>query len=67
MDLQSRRVAQQKVSLRALGRRRAVEVRYGRFLNNPRVAPESHIEDRYAGIETQSLGRHVRLSKPPAN
>lgn len=52
-------VGKQKVSLRQLGEDRAGEVRFGRFLANPRVTVKELVEGACEGIGTRSAGRHV--------
>ena len=52
-------VEQQSVRLRKLGGGRAGEVRFGRFLANPRVSRLNLVESVCSGIETRCAGRHV--------
>lgn len=49
----------QKVSLRALGKNRAGEMRLGRFLRNPKVTVKELMEGVCAGIGERAEGRHV--------
>lgn len=52
-------VARQSVCLRHLGGGRANEVRFGRFLANPRVSIDALIQGACADIGERSAGRHV--------
>ena len=52
-------VVRQSVCLRHLGGGRANEVRFGRFLANPRVSTDALIQGACADIGERSAGRHV--------
>jgi hypothetical protein len=58
-ELHERLVGKQQVCLRQLGENRAGEVRFGRFLANPRVSVEELIDGACADIGLRSCGRHV--------
>ncbi len=58
-ELRQRMVSQQDVCLRRLGKGRAGEVRFGRFINNERVSVEQLIEGTCAGIQSRCAGRHI--------
>lgn len=57
--MHARLVGRQSVCLRQLGGGRAGEVRFGRFLANPRVTINDLVDGACDGIGTRSAGRHV--------
>jgi hypothetical protein len=52
-------VGQAGVRIRRLGGDRAGEVRFGRFLRNPRVSPEEMIATARSGTARLAKGRHI--------
>ena len=54
-------VGQQSVCLRKLAGQRSTEVRFGRFLHNPRVTVDKLIDGVCQGIGERSAERHVLL------
>lgn len=57
--MHARMVGKQSVCLRRLGGGRAGEVRFGRFLANPRVTMNDLVDGACDGIGARSAGRHV--------